>query len=75
MTFPEDRVVNKLTAWAAQHKELQRNSSHVAAHFGSTESINCVLFLLAITFKLRTASWQADIPTTLFKQGLGSPPK
>lgn len=37
-------------------QQIQWNSSDAAAHFGSTDSINCVLFLLAIMFKLRTAS-------------------
>lgn len=35
----------------------------------------CVLLLSAIMFELGTASYEADIPTTLFKQKLGSPPQ
>lgn len=73
MTFPEAWVVQRLTL-VSRAQELQRKSSDGVARFGSTHRIHSVLFLLAIVFKLSTAPYQADIPATLFKQELGSPP-
>lgn len=66
--------------WSVGHRSFrgtvffQRNSSDGHAHFRSTHSIHCVVFLLAIMFKLRTAPYQADTPAIPFKQELGSPP-
>lgn len=83
MTFPEAPGCGKtdpgqLGTGASEEQFFffffQRNSSDGDAHFRSTHSIHCVVFLLAIMFKLRTAPYQADTPAIPFKQELGSPP-